>query len=365
MSGESAILDGVLCVDRRSQVTLINPPAQALLGINALAALGHSLADLSGHPELIGPLRTDHDGVAVTRDEVARTLEVHHTERDLLYIRAISTPMRDHEGEFAGVITYLHDITTGFKSNQLKNQYLSIVAHELRTPLTGIKTFATMLGKSSLGDLNERQAEAASAIREQSLRLEQQIDKLINLGYLDDNDYGQDLQVIAVPDLIRNAVAPFEALAAEGGVRLAVGADADVEIRADRADLRRAIQAFVENALKFTPDGGLVEVTTTSEGDEVRISIRDDGIGVDPRYQRRIFEKFFQVEDPLTRHHGGAGLGLFVASEIIAAHGSRIELASELGKGADFCFRLPTYKEDASADAGDAAPGAAPEQVRT
>ncbi len=86
-------------------------------------------------------------------------------------------------------------------------------------------------------------------------------------------------------------------------------------------------------------------VAAAAGGDEVQFSVRDDGIGIDPRYHRRIFEKFFQVEDPLTRHHGGAGLGLFVAQQVVGAHGSRIRVKSELGKGAEFSFILPTYVE--------------------
>ena len=110
---------------------------------------------------------------------------------------------------------------------------------------------------------------------------------------------------------------------------------------ADRADLRRACQALIENAVKFTPDGGAVQVVIERRGTEVRFVVRDTGIGIDPRYHRRIFEKFFQVEDPLTRHHGGAGLGLFVAKGIVESHGSRIEVQSQLGRGAEFSFALP------------------------
>ena len=115
-------------------------------------------------------------------------------------------------------------------------------------------------------------------------------------------------------------------------------------VHADRADLRRACQALIENAVKFTPDGGLVAVhVNRDDKGRARFSVRDSGIGIDPRYHRRIFEKFFQVEDPLTRHHGGAGLGLFVAKGIIEAHGSRIEVSSKLGSGAEFAFVLPEH----------------------
>jgi signal transduction histidine kinase len=238
----------------------------------------------------------------------------------------------------------LEDVTAEFKTDQLKNQYLSIVAHELRTPLTGIKTFSTMLVKGTLGKLTDRQQRVAESIREQSGRLEHQIDKLIHLGHIDSDEYGLDREPFAATELCSALLAPFEQPARDRGIALTIACEAGEGdlVHADRADLRRACQAIIENAVKFTPDGGAVHVRVGRSADGVlRFSVRDTGIGIDPRYQRRIFEKFFQVEDPLTRHHGGAGLGLFVAKGIVEAHGSRIEVVSKLGEGAEFSFALP------------------------
>jgi signal transduction histidine kinase len=279
-----------------------------------------------------------------------QTVEVHHSEQDLLYIKCITSRVLDYRGQPAGTLSVLKDVTAEFKTDQLKNQYLSIVAHELRTPLTGIKTFSTMMSKGTLGTLTERQQRVCESIREQSLRLEHQIDKLINLGNLESADYGQDREVITVADFAAGLLAPFEQSTRDRRIELTFHEDStEHRLFADRADLRRACQALVENAVKFTPDGGHVAVRIETTEDGVRFGVRDDGIGIDPRYQRRIFEKFFQVEDPLTRHHGGAGLGLFVARGIVEAHGSRIEVSSQLGQGADFTFALPVYRPAATA----------------
>jgi len=147
-------------------------------------------------------------------------------------------------------------------------------------------------------------------------------------------------------------VLPFEQPARDRQIGLTFaceGAD-DECLFADRADLRRACQALIENAVKFTTDGGTVDVRVVRARDGgLRFVVKDSGIGIDPRYHRRIFEKFFQVEDPLTRHHGGAGLGLFVAKGIVEAHGSRIEVSSRLGEGAEFSFALPHRTESAAA----------------
>ncbi|MFT4513356.1 MAG: two-component system phosphate regulon sensor histidine kinase PhoR [Planctomycetota bacterium] len=340
------IMDGIVFVDRGGNVTLMNPVAENLLGMKSFVAIGKPISIMQGQHELLDALVEDHARLEEQK-EVFRTVEVHDSEQDLLYIKCMTSRVHDYRGHPAGTLTVLRDITAEFKTDQLKNQYLSIVAHELRTPLTGIKTFATMMAKGSVGELNDRQVHVCESIREQSVRLEHQIDKLINLGNLESEDYGQDREVVAIDDFLAGMLMPFEQPARDRRVALSLDSDIEgVQLFADRADLRRACQALIENAVKFARDDGCVRVVVVAEGDGLRFCVGDDGIGIDPRYQRRIFEKFFQVEDPLTRHHGGAGLGLFVARGIIEAHGGQIEVSSQLGQGADFSFMLPIYQPE-------------------
>jgi signal transduction histidine kinase len=198
-----------------------------------------------------------------------------------------------------------------------------------------------MLAKGTLGPLSERQVRVSESMREQSLRLEHQIDKLIDLGRLDTSDFGQDREVFKLSELMAVAVEPFRCWAADQKVELIITPPGDkVLVGADREDIKRALQALIENAVKFTPRGGRVEVFIRESDTTVTCVVRDSGIGLDVRYHKRIFEKFFQVEDPLTRHYGGAGLGLCVAKGIVEAHGSRIRVKSTLGEGSEFCFDL-------------------------
>lgn len=344
----TSIMDGVVVVDRDGRVMLLNPAAEDLIGVKAFVTVGKPLTAAPGRPELVRKLCEDHARIG-NQKEVAQTVEVHHSEQDLLYIRCVTTRVADHRGQPAGMVSVLRDITADFKVDQLKNQYLSIVAHELRTPLTGIKTFSTMLAKGRLGELSERQQRACDSIREQSLRLEHQIDKLINLGNLEADDYGQDRGVVTIADFTAALLLPFEQPCRDRRIALTLQVNVDPQscLHVDRAGMRRACQALVENAVKFAREGGRVDVSIEPEGDGLRFRVRDDGIGIEPRYHRRIFEKFFQIEDPLTRHHGGAGLGLFVARGIVEAHGSRIDVLSQLGQGADFSFALPIHRSSA------------------
>ncbi|MGC6489132.1 MAG: ATP-binding protein [Planctomycetota bacterium] len=361
----SEIMDGVVYVDLGGEVASLNPVAEELLGAQSMLAVGADVSALRGRGEVADALVAAAARVLAGEErEVERTVEVLRDDQELRYVRCATRAVLDHRREPAGVLAVLRDVTADFKSDQLRNQYLSIVAHELRTPLTGIKAFAAMMARGALGELNERQEEACSSIREQSVRLEHQIDKLVSLGDLESGDYGADRQVFGLDGFLQSVLAPFEQAARERGVALSLRCEArDVELCAARGELRRSCQALVENALKFTGEGGAVEVVVTAAGAgedrTCRFHVRDDGVGVAPRYQRRIFEKFFQVEDPLTRRHGGAGLGLFVAQGVVAAHGDRIEVSSELGRGADFSFALPVHRPSpagAAARGGSAEP---------
>jgi signal transduction histidine kinase len=179
-------------------------------------------------------------------------------------------------------------------------------------------------------------------ILSQSDRLGHEIDKIISLGRLEASDFSPDLAEVPAKRILARIVVPFQSEALERDIDLSLANEAgNAVLFADGRDLQRALRALVENALKFTPDGGKVVVRCHADDENVVFEVVDDGIGIAPQDQEIIFERFIQLENPLTREHGGSGLGLSFASEIMKAHGTRIEVESELGEGAVFRFRLP------------------------
>ncbi len=339
----------------------MNPKAEAYLGVKSFVAIGRPLEETRENQELVQEILRGHLKAKEDYVGTAATLEIPVKKGDFLYLEARTTGVRDYKGSFAGMLTVIKDVTAEQKSDQMKNRYLSIVSHELRTPLTGIKTFATMLGKGVLGKLPEKQQRVVDSIREQSLRLEHEIDKLISLGRIESGDFALDREVFPIIELLDQILLPFEAVAEERGIKLDRNiAETHELVHADRDDLRRAIQALVENALKFTNEGGQVVVSLTEKDDLVEISVQDNGPGIDSKYQKRIFEKFFQIENPLTRQHGGAGLGLSVAKGVAEAHGGQLEFESEPGKGSDFRVWLPVWTDSADKEGCDVGPGEEP-----
>lgn len=236
--------------------------------------------------------------------------------------------------------------------DELKRRFVSGVAHELRTPVTVIRSLVQVLARGVHGPLTREQAEILDHVIAETGTFAHEIDKLLSLARLENSDFTPDARSVPVADILDPIERPLRFRAAERRISLAFDVkDRELAVYADAQDIARALHALIENALKFTPEGGRVIVRiapNTGPDQGVHFEVRDNGIGIDPADHGRIFEAFSQVESPLTRHHGGCGIGLTYAGRIVAAHGGRIRLRSRLGDGASFAFVLPYAPEPAT-----------------
>jgi PAS domain S-box-containing protein len=334
------IVDGIVFTDLDGKVILINPSAGEQLGLQSFAALGKAFGEIDGHRDLLRVLDGNH-AKALEGDPFQSTVEFWTPEGEKRVYAVYTTPVRNFDDVPTGILSILQDVTLQRKTEELKNQFLSIVAHELRTPLTGIKSFSSVLLKQVFGGLNDKQSELIENIVLQSDRLGHEIDKIINLGRLESEDFRPEVESISLSSLFRNIAAPFKLDLQSKSIDLGIAIEEpETEVRADRRDIRRAAQALLENAIKFTPPGGSVELSTRRLGDRIEIAVTDTGIGIDTRHHKVIFEKFMQLENPLTRRYGGSGLGLPFAAQIVKAHGAEIRLESALDQGSRFSFGL-------------------------
>ncbi len=333
--------DGIVFTDTAGKVILMNPAAAKVLESPTFVAMGKPLTAILGNTELLSLLLAQR---ALSMDEDGAQVEVSTSspEAGEAHYEILSNAVTDFQGKNCGVLTVIRDISPRKKTERLKNQFLSIVAHELRTPVTAIKAFATILHRGIRGTPPPGHLPILADMVSQADRLGHEIDKVICLGRLDAEDFDPDLEVVSAAKLVKQVIPPFEAESKEKNLTLAVTDESDkAKVTANVLDIRRALRALVENAVKFTPDGGEIEVRLTVEGDEVVFEVRDTGIGIPPSSQGTIFEKFIQLENPLTRQYGGSGLGLSFAAAIIEAHGSKISVESAPEEGSTFLFRLP------------------------
>ncbi len=230
--------------------------------------------------------------------------------------------------------------------NQLKSNFISNISHELRTPLTHIKGYLNLLAEGTLGSLNKDQSEALEVLLHSEARLEQLIEDLIWFTLASRGELTLNLYSCNVTDLIQTSLSRAEKLARARKISLQVIlADGLPMVQVDGDKITWVLLQLLDNAIKFTPQGGKVKVDAALEDGLVKVSVTDTGIGISPNRIEEIFEPFHQLDESDKRHYGGTGLGLALVRRIVEAHGTRIKVQSEIGKGSRFEFELPSVKK--------------------
>jgi signal transduction histidine kinase len=222
--------------------------------------------------------------------------------------------------------------------DRLKSDFISVASHELRTPLSVILGYATFLKEDSEGQASD----LAGRVINSAMKMRALIEDMVNLTQVK-GDADLDIQLVTVNSVMRAAQQDIAGLAEAKGQALIVDVPVEqVEINTDRDQLLVALANVLHNAVKFTSEGGVITFSGTLKPGEVWLSVTDTGIGLQPHSLERIFDQFYQVEDHLTRTHGGLGLGLPTAKAIVERHNGRIWAESEaLGQGSTFTLSLP------------------------
>jgi signal transduction histidine kinase len=222
--------------------------------------------------------------------------------------------------------------------DRLKSDFVAIASHELQTPLTVILGYASFLKEEATGAASEQ----LDAVLRSAFRLRSLIDDMINLRHIETGETELELEQLSLNELVATITAEFASLAEARKQNVSIKlASQPPMMEADRQKLHLLLANLLSNAIKFTPEGGRIEVEVETKGNEVWVSVRDTGIGIPPREQERIFDRFYQVEPSLTRRFGGMGLGLSIAKGMVDLHGGRIWVESVEGMGSSFTFALP------------------------
>ncbi len=330
--------DPVVVVDTTGAVERANPAARRILGVFASEGVPVPWSP----PPLIRPLLGDV--LAGRPDFLPTTLDHAMVFRDdgqerFFLPRVLA--IRGDDASPLGAAVVLTDVTRFRLMDQLKSDMVATVSHELKTPLTGVQMAVHLLLEEIVGPLNPKQVELLMAARQDSDRLLGIVNDLLDLTRIEQGRVALDLHPIAPSELVGEAVERFEARAHDAGLIVKSGASAGLPaVGADRERVGHIFDNLLGNALAHTPRGGRVSVAAEPDGDGfVRFRVGDTGEGIPPEHQSRIFDKFYRVPGSETK--GGAGLGLAIAREIVAAHGGQIEVRSAPGEGSEFTFTLP------------------------
>jgi len=327
------IADGIVAVDRDGTVVLWNATAERVTGVPPEEAHGRRVRDLLGRD------LAEEDG-PVGREEPAT---IARGGKDV-FLAVTQAVMTDAGGNVAGRIFAFRDVSSERMLEQMKSDFVATVSHELRTPLTSIYGFAETLLRSDVEFSADDRATFLAYVVSESERLIDIVDNLLNVARLEAGTFGLDLSPTDVAEVVGEVVervrdmldGQFE-LAAEVG-------DGPLLADADREKLEQIVHHLVENAVKFSPDGGAITVSARRRADVVEVRVRDEGIGIPHVDQARIFTKFYRAETPVATGSPGTGLGLFLARGLVTAMGGRITVDSVEGQGSTFTVELPVSK---------------------
>jgi signal transduction histidine kinase len=263
------------------------------------------------------------------------------------FSRHVEVSNRDELGTLAQNLNRMNDevgrltreLTT---ANRHKSEFLTNMSHELRTPLNAVIGFSDVLEHGMAGSLTDKQREFVRDIRESGKHLLALINDILDLAKVESGRIELDRTEYLLPDSLRAALSLVRERAARHGITLALEMGDDVgPIVADERKVRQVVLNLLSNAVKFTPDGGRVTLAASREGDWVKVSVIDTGIGIAPEDQATVFEEFRQVGSDTARKHEGTGLGLALAKRFVELHGGSLHLESAVGSGSVFSFTLP------------------------
>ncbi len=257
-------------------------------------------------------------------------------------------PIEDPDDEFgrlAGVFNQtLARLQDAFERLR---RFTADASHELRTPLTALRSVGEVALRAP--DFHDRCRDTVASMLEESERLTQLVDGLLTLTRESTDAFRARFAGVELGSLSTEVVELFRPLAEEGGQRLELRIEIAVSIHGDRITLRQALVNLVDNALKYTPRGGSIQVVVRAEGDDALVEVVDDGPGIAEQHRELVFDRFYRIDDDRSRTSGGAGLGLAIARWAVELNGGRIELDSAPGRGSTFRLRIPRLSAAAAA----------------
>ena len=337
----SHMSDGVLATDRRGNVTIVNNMALQLLGVEHEDELiGKSIIDV---------LDIRHDYTVrqlVNSEQKEMILDMSNSGSNLI-LNAYFSPIQRESGFVSGLVCVLHDVTSQQKEEQERKEFVSNVSHELRTPLTSVKSYVEALSDGAWQD-KEIAPQFLKVVQDETERMIRMINDLLSLSRMDAGTTKLNLEYVNINELFNYILNRFDMIIKKEEdpkkkkytiERFFTKKDLWVEIDTDK--FTQVIDNIMNNAIKYSPDGGVITARLLETHNHVIMSISDQGLGIPRKDLSHIFDRFFRVDKARSRKQGGTGLGLAISKEVVNMLGGQIWVDSVEGKGSTFYISLP------------------------
>ena len=337
----SYMTDGVLATNRRGQITMINDMAKKQLGVQKEDILNKSILELL-------KIEDEYELRDLITQIPELTIDSQNANGEYLSLRVRFALIRRESGFISGLVAVLHDTTEQEKEERERRLFVSNVSHELRTPLTSVKSYLEALDEGALYD--PVAPDFIKVSLDETNRMMRMVTDLLHLSRIDNATTKLDIELINFTAFITFILNRFDKMRNQDEekkyelVRDYPITSVWIEIDTDK--MTQVIDNILNNAIKYSPDGGKITVSMKTTDDQMILSISDQGLGIPKQDLPRIFDRFYRVDRARSRAQGGTGLGLAIAKEIIKQHNGFIWAKSEYGKGSTFTIVLP-YDKDA------------------
>lgn len=334
--------DGVIVTDAGGTVTLFNRACEELLGVRAEDAVGRTVYEASLQFE-IGEMAAQ---CLATGAAERREVRVERPAVRILDVAA--TAIDGHGRPPGGVVIVLHDLTELQRLENIRREFVANVSHELRTPVAAVRSLAETIAFAATDDPDAARR-FLHELQDQTERLTALLDDLLELACLDAGHRKMANDIVPLEDVVDASVKKLSAAAEQKGQRVHTHIPKGLAALGDAQALERVMVNILDNAVKYTGEGGHIAITAAEEGKMGRIEVADDGPGIPQADQSRIFERFYRVDRARSRKLGGAGLGLSIVKHIVELHGGQVGVTSTVGKGSTFWVRLPRAEDPRNA----------------
>ncbi|MFZ2489628.1 MAG: ATP-binding protein [Anaerolineae bacterium] len=347
--------NGVMILSPDRRVLVMNRALALLTGWTAETARGEPCWKVFALENSAGPNPCATENIPLIQrelDPAAPPPPSLYVEGDLqqpggtrVTVGATYTPLYDGEGRLLNIIVNVVDITRFREAEQMKSTFVSVISHELKTPVALIKGYAGTLGRPDASWDHATLADGLAVIEEEADRLNALIDNLLDASRIQAGGFRMDFSEVDLQRLARKVVDGFRTQTSSHTFEFDFPATLPLVI-ADEARIRQVLDNLVSNAVKYSPDGGLIRLGAWQDAHGVTVYVADEGIGIPYADQERLFQSFYRVDSGMRRQTKGTGLGLYLSRAILEAHDGRIWMHSEPGKGSTFFFSLPHLGTD-------------------
>jgi len=331
--------DGLLVFDKENKLSLINPQAENFLKVKGKEIIGKTILELKNFSNL-EPL------ISLIGEKIKGVFRKELPTKEGLTLEVSTVPMMSGE-EKLGTLVILHDVTREKMVERLKTEFVSLSAHQLRTPLSAIKWSLRMILDGDLGEITKEQREFIEKVYKSNERMINLINDLLDVTRIEEGRYLYKPVLTEIEPIIQSVINSYRGEIEKKKLKFEFKKPKEKlpKVRVDVEKIGLAIQNLLENAIRYTPEGGQITVSLTLVEKSIEFSIKDSGIGIPKNQQERVFTKFFRAPNAMKMEPEGSGLGLFITKNIIEAHGGKIWFESEEGKGTTFYFTLPVREE--------------------